>query len=224
MDTPLGGGGENAERGMGRPREHSNSLRHRPAPGGVPNAHRSATCHGTIRSARISRLPGAVTRRRRATEMPNGGFATTRNGRRGNRRSAPSACTTVTFSSANFRRSSLARVACNSKAITRAPRSTSGRVRAPVPAPTSSTRSPAAMPTSLMSRSAHRLSSRCHPHRVRFSDTANHREHCHTETLGPNAVTTLQKPFDDEHTVLSTNSGSQSSPSPLSADTADPST
>jgi hypothetical protein len=67
--------------------------------------------------------------------------------------------------------------------MTRAPRSTRGRVSAPVPAPMSSTRSPAVMPASSMSRSAHRLSSRCHPHRVRFSDTANHREHCHAETL-----------------------------------------
>ena len=183
MDTPLGGGGENAERGMVRPREHSNSLRHRPAPGGVPKTHRSATCHGTIRSARTSRLPGAVRRRRRATEMPKGGFATTRNGRRGNRTSAPSACTTVTFSLANSRRRSFARVGCSSKAMTRAPRSIRGRVSAPVPAPTSSTRSPDAMPALSMSRSAHRLSSWCHPHRVRFSDTANHREHCHMATL-----------------------------------------
>jgi hypothetical protein len=36
IDTPLGGGGENAERGMVRPSEQSNSFRHRPAPGGVP--------------------------------------------------------------------------------------------------------------------------------------------------------------------------------------------
>jgi hypothetical protein len=169
---------------MGRPREHSNSWRHRTEPGGVPKTHRSATCQGTITSARIRRLPGAVRRRRRATEMPNGGFATTRNGRRGSRTSAPSACTTVTFSSAKFRRSSFARVGCNSMAMTRAPRSTRGRVSAPVPTPTSSTRSPDAMPALSMIRSAHRLSSRCHPHRVRFSDTANHREHCHTATLG----------------------------------------
>jgi len=183
MDTPFGGGGENAERGMGRPREHSNSLRHRPAPGGVPETHRSATCQGTITSARTSRLPGAVRRRRRATEMPKGGFATTRNGRRGNRASAPSACTTVTVALANSRRRLLARVGCNSKAMTRAPRRTSERVSAPEPAPTSRTRSPEHMPAFSTSRSAHRLSSRCHPHRVRFSDTANHREHCHTATL-----------------------------------------
>ena len=174
----------NAERGMGGPREHPNSSRHRFAPGGVPITHRCATCHGTTMSARINRLPGAVRRRRRATEMPNGGFATTRNGRRGSRTSAPSACTTVTWSLAKSRRRSCARVGCNSKAMTRAPRSTRGRVSAPVPAPTSSTRSPGVMPALSMSRSAQRLSSRCHPHRVRSPDTANHREHCHTVTLG----------------------------------------
>jgi hypothetical protein len=174
----------NAERGIGGPREHPNSWRQRFAPGGVPMTHRSATCQGTIRSARISRLPGAVRRRRNATEIPNGGFETTRNGRRGSRRSAPSARTTVTSSFANARRSSSARIGCNSKAMTRAPRLTRGRVSAPVPAPTSRTRSPALMPALSTSRSAHRLSSRCHPHRVRSPDTANHREHCHTATLG----------------------------------------
>jgi len=139
----------------------------------------------------MRRLPGAVRRRRRATEMANGGLATTRNGRRGNRMSAPSAWTTVTFFCSNFRRSSLARVGCKSKAMTRAPRSTSGRVSAPVPAPISSTRSPDVMPASSMSRSAHQLSSRCHPHRVRCSDTAYHREHCHTPTLGHQRARTL---------------------------------
>jgi hypothetical protein len=191
IDTPLGGGGENADRGMGRPSEQSNSLRHRSAPGGVPLTQRSATCHGTIRSARISRLPGAVRRRNRATDMANGGLATTRKGRRGNRRSAPSACTTMTLPWLNSRRRSVARVGCNSKSMTRAPRSTSGRVSTPVPAPTSSTRSPDVMPASSTSFSAHRLSSRCHPHRVRRPDTAYHREHCHAPTLSHHRARTL---------------------------------
>jgi hypothetical protein len=134
-------------------------------------------------SARRSRLPGAVRRRSRATEMLKGGFATTRKGRRGNRTSAPSVSTTVTLSLANSRRRSLARAGCNSKAMTRAPRRTSGRVNAPLPAPISRTRSPDVIPAFSMSRSAQRLSSRCHPHRVRFSDTADHREHCHPTTI-----------------------------------------
>jgi hypothetical protein len=168
---------------MGRPIEHSNSAPHRPAPGGVPWTHRSATCHGTIRSALMSRLPGAVSRRKRATEIANGGFATTRKGRLGSRTSAPSALTTVTWWLPNSSRRHAARVACNSKAMTRAPLSTRGRVIAPEPAPTSSTRSPAETPAASTSRSAHLLSSRCHPHRVRCPDTAHHRERCHPLTL-----------------------------------------
>ena len=194
MDTPLGGGGENAVRGMGRPIEHSNFWRHRPAPGGDPQTHRSATCQGTIKSARMSRLPGAVRRPSSATEMAKGGFATTRNGRRGNRRSPPSVCTTMTWSLAKTRRRSSARVGCNSNAITRAPRRTRGRVSAPEPAPISSTRSPEEIPASSTRRSAHLLSSRCHPHRVRCTDTAPHREHCHARIInqvpsliGPNS-------------------------------------
>lgn len=173
----------NAERGMGNPTVHSNSLRHRPAPGGAPHTHRSATCHGTMRSALVSRLPGAVRRRSSATDMPKGGLATTRNGRRGSRTSDPSALTTVTLSPSNFSRSFSARVECSSKAMTRAPRSTSGRVSAPEPAPMSSTRSPGEMPAFSTSLSAHLLSSRCHPHRVRLPDTADHREHCHAPTI-----------------------------------------
>jgi hypothetical protein len=183
MATPLGGGGLNAERGIERPTEPSNSLRHRPAPGGVPQTHRSATCHGTTKSALMSRLPGAVRRPSRATEMPKGGLATTRNGRRGSRTSAPSARTTVTSWLRNSSRRVSARVGCNSKAMTRAPLSTRGRVSAPEPAPMSSTRSPEEMPALSTSRSAHLPSSRCHPHRVRCSDTADHREHCHATTI-----------------------------------------
>ena len=134
-------------------------------------------------SARTRRLPGAVRRRSRAAEMAKGGFATTRNGRRGNRASAPSARTTITSSRANSRRSSSDRLGCSSNAMTRAPRCTRWRVIAPEPAPMSRTRSPRETPALSTSRSAHLLSSRCHPHRVRCSDTADHREHCHATTI-----------------------------------------
>jgi len=182
-ETPLGGDGVKAERGMGRPVAHSNSLRQRPAPGGVPQTQRSATCQGTIKSARISRLPGAVRRRSTATEMAKGGLATTRNGRRGSRRSAPSARTTVTWWWPNSRLRLSALTGCSSNAMTRAPRSTRGRVRAPEPAPMSRTSSPEVIPAFSTSRSAHLLSSWCHPHRARFSDTADHRDHCHATTI-----------------------------------------
>ena len=105
MATLFGGGGMNAERGTGDRQNTRTPVAIDPHRGGVPWTHRSATYHGTIRSALISRLPGAVKRRSRATEIPNGGFATTRNGRRGSRRSAPSALTTVTWELPNsFRR------------------------------------------------------------------------------------------------------------------------
>lgn len=173
----------NAERGIGRPSVHSKSRRHRPAPGGAPQTHRSAMCHGTTRSARTSRLPGAVRRRSTATLMANGGFATTRKGRRGNRRSCPSAHTTITSSLTNPCRSCCARAGCNSNAMTRAPRSTNARVNTPVPAPISRTSSPAVILASPTRRSAHLLSSRCHPHRLRGPDTANHREDCHAPRI-----------------------------------------
>ena len=169
---------------MGRPIEQKYSRSQRPAPGAFPETQRSARCHGTTRSARWSRLPGDVSRRSRATEIANGGFATTRKGRRGSRMSPPSARTTTTLSWANARRSSCARAGCSSKAMTRAPRRRSGAVMAPEPAPISSTRSPRRTPASSTSRSAHRLSSRCHPQWVRGSGTADHRAHCHGTTVG----------------------------------------
>jgi hypothetical protein len=111
--------------------------------------------------------------------MAKGGFDTTRKGRRGSRTSLPSAWTMTTLALANCLRRSCARFRCSSKAITNAPRLRSGPVNAPEPAPMSSTRSPGRIPALSTSRSAHCLSSRCHPHRVRCSDTADHHEHCH---------------------------------------------
>jgi len=134
-------------------------------------------------SARSSRLPGAVSRRSSETEMANGGFATTRKGRRGSRASLPSARTTTTLESANLRLSSWARPGCNSKAMTWAPRRSRGAVNAPVPAPISRTRSPGRIPALSTSRSAQRLSNRCHPHCVRCPGTADHGDHCHPFTV-----------------------------------------
>ncbi len=181
--TAFGGGGWKAERGIVTPREHTKSVSQRPAPGARPAIQRSAIWRGTMMSARSNRLPGAVRRRSTATPMAKGGLATTRNGRLGRRRSLPSTCTTTTLSWANLVRSSRARVGCNSTAMTRAPLRTSGPVNAPVPAPMSSTRSPVRIPALSMSRSAHELSRRCHPHRVRCPGTADHREHCHAKKL-----------------------------------------
>lgn len=177
--TPLGGGGANAERGSERPSAASNSRRHRFAPGASPVAHRRATCQGTIRSARTSLLPGAVRRRSSAVVAENGGLATTRNGRRGRRRSAASATITVTRCRSKCSRSDAARPGCSSTASTRAPRSTNCRVIAPVPAPTSMTRSPWAISASATSVAAQRLSSWCHPQRRSGAATEDHHEHRH---------------------------------------------
>jgi hypothetical protein len=148
MATPLGGGGLKAERGKGRPSSTSKMRDQRSQPGPAPDAHRFATCQGTTTSARTRRLPGATRRRSIDTVIENGGFATTRNGRFGKRRSSASALTTFTSKSMNRSRSERTRSGCSSTAMTRAPCSTRGRVSAPVPAPISSTRSPGPMPAS----------------------------------------------------------------------------
>jgi hypothetical protein len=96
MATPLGGGGLKAERGRGRPSPTAKVRVQRSQPGPEPDAHRRATCHGTMTSARTRRLPGATRRRSNETVIENGGFATTRNGLFGKRRSPASALTTVT--------------------------------------------------------------------------------------------------------------------------------
>jgi hypothetical protein len=178
----------NAVRGIVSPSEHTKLFSQRPAPGARPETQRSAMCRGTTMSARSSWLPGAVRRRRSDTPMENGGFDTTRNGRRGNRMSLPSAWTTTTLLLTNFWRSSRARAGCNSNAMTRAPLRSSGSVKAPEPAPISSTRSPVRIAALSTSRSAHGLSRRCHPHRVRCPDTADHREHCHAKKLFASVV------------------------------------
>ena len=59
-----------------------------------------------------------------AVVTANGGFATTRNGRLGSRRSPASACTMVTGQPRNRSRSSEARPGWSSTATTRAPAAT----------------------------------------------------------------------------------------------------
>ncbi len=192
--TPFGAGGANAERGNERPSTATYSRRHRCEPGGSPVAHRRATCQGTMRSARTSLLPGAVSRRNSPVVAENGGLATTRNGRRGRRRSAASATMTVTWWRANCWRSDVARPGCSSTASTRAPRSTSCWVITPVPAPTSMTRSPGEIWASPTSVAAHCLSSWCHPQRRGAAGTTDHDEHRHRPSVATDRACTLGKP------------------------------
>ena len=76
----------------------------------------------------------------------------------------------------NRSRSSAARRRCRSTATTRAPRSTSGAVRAPRPAPTSRTRSTARISASATMRAVQVLPSWWNPHRARTAGTAYHHE------------------------------------------------
>ena len=70
--TSFGGGGRNADRGGGRPRWTMKSLSQRPRPGASYELQRCAACHGTRRSARITRLPGLTKRLTSHVVIPNG--------------------------------------------------------------------------------------------------------------------------------------------------------
>ena len=109
------------------------------------------------------RRPGCSNKRSKALLRLYGGLATTRNGRRGNRRWAASHSTTDTGSEAKRRRRYCARAACSSTAMTCAPAATNGWVSAPVPAPMSSTSSPGRTAASATSRVAHSSRSGSHP-------------------------------------------------------------
>ena len=153
------------------------------APGARAAAHLRATCSGTTRSAVVRRLPLLTSRSRIGVAAANGGLATTRNGRRGRRRSVASACTTVTELPPKRSRRTRARPRWSSTATTRAPRAASRVVSAPVPAPMSRTRSRAQTPASATRRSAHRSVSRCHPQCVRRCPDTTHHDHAHRPTF-----------------------------------------
>jgi hypothetical protein len=153
------GGGQNALRGSARPAT-SDQHRKRVPPSA---AYWRTTAHCSTRSAATSDDRGCSNKRSKALLRLYGGLATTRNGRRGNRRSAASHSITDTGSEAKRRRRYCARPACSSTAMTCAPAATNGRVSAPVPAPMSSTSSPGRTAASATSRVAHSSRSGCHP-------------------------------------------------------------
>jgi hypothetical protein len=128
---------------------------------------------------RVQSTPRCSNRRISADVTENGGLATTWNARRGRRRSAASARTTV-MSRPKRSDSARARPGCASTAITRAPVSSSGRVSAPVPAPMSSTRAPGGSAAWRTNRSAQRGSSWCQPHSRRApTEARRHHHHAH---------------------------------------------
>jgi hypothetical protein len=175
-------------RGRRSPIDRSYRCSHRPAPRASPTVQRFTTARCNTRSADTNREPGASNLFSNAVEIPYGGLETTRNGLDGNRRSAASARTTVTGSSANRRRNLSARPGWSSTATTWAPARTSGAVSAPSPAPTSRTSSPGTTPAASTTRCAQRLSSGCHPQAPRAcpepGTTDHHKEvHDHAPTL-----------------------------------------
>lgn len=174
------GGGRNARRGSMRPTVRVNLRALREA-----NLHTRARC--STRSAATSPLLGASSVRSRRDEIPYGGFATTRNGRPGNRIEAASACTTVM--PGNRSRRTPTRRGCNSTATTRAPARTRCAVSAPSPAPMSNTSSPGRTAAALTTRAAHSSWSRCQPHarrdRPRADTTYRHCVDAHAPDRSP---------------------------------------
>jgi hypothetical protein len=168
------GGGRNASSGTRGPSAKVNARFDVTEPTPRPTAQRFDAHSGSTKLARCSRLDEPVSRRSNAVVTPNGGFATTLNTRRGSRRSVASTRTTVTGKPAKRSRSIAARRGCSSTATTDAPARTSSAVIAPVPAPTSRTRSPAQIPARSTSREAQRRSSWCHPHGPELPATEDH--------------------------------------------------
>ncbi len=155
------GGLVNADRGTDNPSAKDQRLRHRCGPRPVARLRTAARCSTRSAATRVESRPS--NRRSRSLVTWYGGLATTRNGRRGNRRARTSASITRTGWSANRSRSRCARSGCSSTASTRAPAATRCRVSAPCPAPRSSTSSPGRTPASATIRAAHASVSGCQP-------------------------------------------------------------
>jgi hypothetical protein len=174
-----GGGGRKARAGTCGPSAQVNERCDAVPPAPRPPAHRAAAHDGTTSAARCSRLPREVSLRSNAVVTPNGGFATTLNGRRGSHRSAASARTTFTARPANRSRRNADRSSCSSMATTRAPAHSSASVMTPRPAPTSKTRSPGETSASATSRPAQRGSSWCQPQRAACPGCPDTEDHHH---------------------------------------------
>jgi hypothetical protein len=173
----TGARGANAVRG----RSSSRRAARRRADCRPPVSSRRTTSRCSTRSARVNdRAEPSIDRI--GPVIANGGLATTRNGRAGGRNARTSASTTTTSRPASCRRRSAERRACISTAITRAPASSSGRVKLPVPAPRSITSSPGRTSAAATTSSAQPGSRRCHPH-DRRPDTAHCAERDHQARL-----------------------------------------
>lgn len=174
----TGGRGVNADRGSSMPRVIANRLL---APRGSFR-YRLTTARCSTRSARRNAFRGSSRACSSHPEIPNGGFASTRNGCRGQRNSVASHSTTVTGVPTNLDRSWATRFGCSSTASTCAPAATSAAVSDPVPAPISTIRSPGRIPAASTIVRDQSASSRCQPQPC-AADTAHHHEHRHAATV-----------------------------------------
>ena len=169
----IGGGGKKAFRGRSRPRLAWNRRRLRRS----RSTARRTTARCRTRSAAVRCLAWAMNASTAAVSA-YGGLATTRKGRPGGTKFSRSHSTTEAAWSLTFSRNRRARPAWSSTAMTRAPASSNGRVRAPMPAPRSTTSSPGRIAARATIRSAQSGSSRCQPH-GRRPDTTHHEDHRH---------------------------------------------
>jgi hypothetical protein len=169
----TGGGGTKAFRGRSRPRRAWKRRRSRRS----RSRTRRTTARCRTRSAAVTCLAWAINASTAAVSA-YGGLATTRKGRPGDTKFTRSHSTTEAAWSLTLSRNRRARPAWSSTAMTRAPASSNGRVRAPTPAPRSTTSSPGRKAALATIRSAQSRSSRCQPH-GRRPDTTHHEDHRH---------------------------------------------
>jgi hypothetical protein len=193
----TGGGGTKALRGRSRPRRAWKRRRSRRSRSGT----RRTTARCRTRSPAVTCLAWAINASTAAVTA-YGGLATTRKGRPGGTKFTRSHSTTEAAWSLTFSRNRRARPALSSTAMTRGPASSNGRVRAPTPAPRSTTSSPGRMAALATIRSAQSGSSRCQPH-GRRPDTTHHEDHCHdpkaSGPASPPRGNFQPRPAEDDH-------------------------
>jgi hypothetical protein len=185
----TGGGRTQAFRGRSKPRLPWNRLRsRRPC-----STTRRTTARYRTRSAAVTCGAWAMNARIAAVSA-YGGLATTRKGRPGATKFSKSHSTTEAVWSLTFSRNRRARPAWSSTAMTRAPASSNGSVRAPIPAPRSTTSSPGRIAAPATMRSAQSGSSRCQPHGRRPDTTHREDDHHDRHTSDPLAQAATQFP------------------------------
>jgi hypothetical protein len=169
--------------------------------GGRGRGTRRTTARCRTRSAAVTCLAWAMNAST-ATVSAYGGLATIRKGRPGGTKFTRSHSTTEAAWSLTFSRNRRARPAWSSTAMTRAPASSNGNVRATTPAPRSTTSSPGRVAALATIRSAQSGSSRCQPHGRRPA-TTHHEDHRHdpkaSGPASPPRGNFQPRPAEDDH-------------------------